>query len=130
MPDKFTIKNQSTRVHNRRTYCGRRPCPSLSQKSNTITRSGTLYLRPFICTSSTLIFFDLSAVLSAGMISIFPLFGLFLPVISVTGGTCLGIRRLGYAQSISLIWIIEVNKTHCDMFNVCWTHPFLMSRRH
>lgn len=87
---------------------------SLSQKSNTTTRSGIRYLRPLMCTSSIFIFFDISVRLSAGIISMLPLLMQFMDTMSVTGGMCLGIRRLGC----------------CNMLDMCRTHPFFVRGWH
>lgn len=104
---------------------------SLFQKSKTITRSGTLYRRPFMRTSSTGIEGLSMAVEYSGCItSMFPLLYWRGFVISIGGACCFGIRRLGGWKGVKVrIGDQHPNKAHKNSFCMIGTHPLFIERR-
>lgn len=68
---------------------------TLFQKSRIITRSGTLYRRPLIRTSSTATLVGIVGIVSGWLTSMLPLLNCLGFVISIGRAFCLGIRRLG-----------------------------------
>lgn len=95
LSERTFLVSQAIRMHS--THSSRRafPRPVLFQKSIVITRSGTLYRRPLISTSSTFIFGGGAVRVSGWITSMLPLLTCPGFVISIGGALFLGMRFFG-----------------------------------